>query len=144
VHQQCIDLDPFFYKGYTAAGRIYFLKGLYEKAIELFQKGRSLAGEIPSILGAMGQTYAMLGRTQEARQMLDDLTRLAQKGNVPSTCFAVLHLGLGENERALEFLETGCNRRDLSLSTLKVHPLYDPLRRDPRYDSLLKRMRLAE
>jgi serine/threonine-protein kinase len=144
AYQQSLDLDPYFYKGYTAVGRVYFLKGMYDLAIELFLKGRSLAGEIPNIIGALGQTYGMLGRTREARQALEDLTCLAERAYVPSTCFAVIHLGLGEKERALEWLETGCNLRELPMSTLKIQPVYDPLRGDPRFECLIKRMRLAD
>ena len=61
-YRQLLDLDCFFYKGFTSMGRVYAQKGMYEEAITMLQKGRSLAGEIPSILGALGQTYAMLRR----------------------------------------------------------------------------------
>ena len=54
-----------------------------------------------------------------------------------------MHLGLGENERALEWLEAGAERLQMSLSALKVHPVYDPLRHEPRFQALLRRLGLA-
>ena len=103
----------------------------------------AMGGKIVSILGAMGQVYGLGGETERAREVLTQLHQLAKESYVPSTAFAIVHLGLGETGRALEWLENGCNQRELTLCTLKVHPVYDPLRPEPRFQSLLKRLRLA-
>lgn len=66
-YRRTLDLDSFFYKAFTSMGRAYTQKGLYEEAITMLQKGRSLSGDIPSILGALGQTYAMAGQATDAR-----------------------------------------------------------------------------
>jgi serine/threonine-protein kinase len=55
----------------------------------------------------------------------------------------VVHLGLGEKELALDWLEEGCERRESQMVGIKVHPVYDPLREEPRFQALLKRLRLA-
>jgi len=142
-YRQLLDLDCFFYKGFTSMGRAYAQKGMYEEAITMLQKGRSLAGEIPSILGALGQTYALLRRPDDARRLLDELAELAKRRHVSSTCFALIHLGLGEKERALEWLETGLRGRETALSALKAHPAYDGLRGEPRFHALLQKLGLA-
>jgi serine/threonine-protein kinase len=78
-----------------------------------------------------------------ARELLLELERLAKVRYVPTACFAVIHVGLGETERALEWLEEGCGRRESQLTAIRVHPVYDPLRGEPRFQALLKRLRLA-
>jgi hypothetical protein len=60
--------------------------------------------------------------------MMERLTELSHRTYVPASVYAVVHLGLGEHERALDCLEKGCDQRDTPLTALKVHPIYDPLR----------------
>ncbi len=94
----------------------------------MLEKGRSLAGDVPNILGAMGQVYALGGETERARELLAQLEQKGQDAWVPSTVFAIVHLGLGEHDRALDWLERGCRQHELPMTSLKVHPVYDPLR----------------
>ena len=135
--------DPTFYKGYTSMGRAYAQMGRYREALAMLEKGRSLAGDLPSILGAMGQVCALAGDGRRAHELLAELGRLSETRYVPSTCFAVVWLGLGEKVKALEWLEKGCTLGESPLTTLKVHPVYDPLRGEPRFQELLRRLRLA-
>jgi serine/threonine-protein kinase len=116
---------------------------MYEEAIAMLQKGRSLSGDIPNILGALGQTYAMASRPTDARRLLDELSELAKRRYVSSTCFALIHLGLGEKEKSLDWLETAARGHEMALSALKVHPAYDPLRAEPRFQALLRKIGLA-
>jgi hypothetical protein len=67
---------------------------------------------------------------------------MSHTGWVPASCFAVLHIGLGDYPAALTFLETATDRREFSVTALKVHPLYDPLRSEPRFLRLLERVGL--
>ena len=142
-------------RGFTAAfgfsnrpsratlGRAYSLQGEYDEAISMLRRSRSLVGDVPNVLGALGQTYALAKRTEEAREVLDELSRSAQRGPIPSSCFALVYLGLGERDRALDWLEKGCERREFPMSALKVHPIYDPLRGHPRFEVLVRHMGLA-
>lgn len=142
-YREILRMDPSFHKAFTSTGRACVQMGRYEQAIEMLQKGRSLAGEIPGILGALGQAYGLSGDERRARELLIELGRLAQGGYVPSACFAVVHLGLGEKGKALDYLEQGCNSREWSLTAIKVHPVYDSLRGEPRFQALLRRVRFA-
>jgi tetratricopeptide (TPR) repeat protein len=137
------ELDPSFYKAYTSAGRAYLQKGMYAEAIEAFEKGLSLAGDVPSIFGALGQAYALSGDATRASQVLQKLESLASLRPVPATCFALIHLGLGETGTALTYLEKAVQRRESSVIGLKVHPAYDRLRGDPRFQVLLERVHPA-
>jgi len=150
-YEALVEFDPSFYKGWTSQARVYVQMGDYPKAIELYQKGRQLGGAIPNILAALGQAYALNGQPDHARALLEKLHEMASSASrtgagstfVPATCFAIVHLGLGENDRALEWLESGMERREMSLSALKVHPVYDPLRHQPRFQALLEGLGFA-
>jgi TolB-like protein/Tfp pilus assembly protein PilF len=135
------EFDPTFYKAYTGLGRAYALQGKYTEALAMLEKGRALAGDVPNILGAMGEIFALSGDAASARGILAQLTARALDSYVPSTCFARVHSGLGEVERALDWLEKGCEQRELPMAMLKVHPVYDPLRDEPRFQAVVERMR---
>jgi TolB-like protein/tetratricopeptide (TPR) repeat protein len=137
VYSGTVASDPSFYKSHTSMGRIYIQKGEYAKAIELLQKGLTMAGEVPSILGALGQAYGLSGQRSEANRMLTRLAEMAESRAVPSSCFALVHLGMGETDAALTWLERGVQRHEASVITLKVHPAYDPLRGEARFQALL-------
>ncbi|HXA52598.1 MAG TPA: tetratricopeptide repeat protein [Candidatus Acidoferrum sp.] len=136
-YRELIAADPDFYKGYTGLGRALALQGNYLDALRMLDQGRTMAGDIPNILAAMGQVYGLGGETDRAREMLGKLGALAQTAYVPSTAFAVVHLGLGEYERALDWLEKGLAVHDPPLTSLYAHPVYDPLRGHARFDALL-------
>jgi len=142
AYRELAEFDPSFYKAYTSLGRAYLQQGNYPEAIAMLEKGRALAGDIPNILAAMGQVYGLAGEPERAREVIGKLAELSHRTYVPATVYAVVHLGLGENEHALDWLEKGCDRRDTPLTALKVHPIYDPVRSHPRFRSLLKRMGL--
>ena len=134
--------DPAFYKGYTSLGRVYAQQGKFLDAIRMLEKGRSLAGDIPNILGAMGQVYALGGEPDRAREILAQLEHKRRNSWVPSSVFAIVHIGLGEHELALDWLERGCCQREISMTALKVHPVYGPLRAAPRFQAVLRALRM--
>jgi serine/threonine-protein kinase len=134
------ELDPYFYKAYTGPGRTYIQMGRYDEAIRMLEKGRALSGDVPTLLAALGQAHALDGNTAKARALLKRLEELARTIHVPASAFAVIHLGLGENSRALDHLEAGCDRHELALSAINVHPVYDVLRGQPRFAALVDRI----
>jgi len=139
-YQQLAELDPLFFKAYSSMGRVLFHMGRYEEAIASLEKARSLAGDMPSILAALAQTLAVAGFVWEARALLDQLHAIHKKQWVPSSCFAIAHLGLGDHQAALTHLEASCEKREQAVSGFKVHPLYDPLRSEPRFQRMLERV----
>jgi TolB-like protein len=139
-YSEFLELDPSFYRAYTGLGRAYIQVGRYSDAIRMLQKGRLLAGDVPNILGALGQAYGLAGRKDEALGMLADIDRLAKTRYAPSITFAIIHLGLGDCETALDYLEQSAELRDLQLGAINVHPIYDPLRAEPRFQNLIARI----
>ena len=92
-----------------------------------------------SILAAMGQIFGQSGDRTAARGVLARLEARARERHVPSTYFAVVHLGLGEKETA-HWLERAFEQREMTLASLGVNPIYESLRREPRFQELLKRL----
>jgi serine/threonine-protein kinase len=142
-HMNALELEPYFYKSYSGLGRLYIHMEMYGEAIAMLQKARSLAGDVPNLLGALGQAYARAGREQDARALLARLEELSKHRYVPSTSVAMIYAGLGENARALDWLETASRRRELTVSAIGVHPGYDTLRGEPRLASLMVRIGLT-
>jgi TolB-like protein/Tfp pilus assembly protein PilF len=142
-YDELLELDPFFAKSFSAIGRVFTQMGRYAEAIEMYNKALPLLGQAPTVLGALGQTYGMAGIEGAARKTLAEVTELSKQCYVSATCFALIHLGLGEYETAIKVLEMGAERRDLSLACLKVHPAYDPIRADARFQTILRRIGLA-
>jgi serine/threonine-protein kinase len=135
-----IKTDPSFYKGHASLGRALIQLGRYDEALAHLGIARRQAGDVPSILGATGQALALRGRRDEARRVLTDLEAMGRRRYVPSTCFALIHAGLGEQEIALDYLKRGVDQREMQVTALMVHPAYDALRTHPRFNALLQRL----
>jgi TolB-like protein len=141
--REALAIDPKSYKSWTGIGRALIQKGEYLEAIGMLEKGRAVAGGVSNILGALGQAHALAGNTQKAREILRDLYAAALERPVPFISIAIAHLGLGETELALDALERACERREPALNNLKVHPVYERIRDTPRFQALLRKLRLA-
>jgi TolB-like protein/Flp pilus assembly protein TadD len=140
--QHIIDANPGFYRAWTSLGRLYIQMGFYEKALEALERGRQQVGDLPTILGAMGQAYGLIGDTGKAREVVSSLEALRKSRYAPSTCLALAHLGLGEQDRAIEWLATGLDCHEGSIPLIHVHPAYDGLRTHPVFPSLVARLGL--
>ena len=142
VYRELVDMDPGFYKGHGSMGRVLSLMGKYDLAVEALQRARELGGELPSLMSALGEVLARAGRRAEALGVLRELEALSQARWVPASCFAILHVGLGDHAASLTYLEAATDARELAVTALRVHPLYDPLRSEPRFKRLLVRIGL--
>jgi TolB-like protein/Flp pilus assembly protein TadD len=141
-YRNLIAFDPVFYKAWTGLSRALFFQGRYDEAIEALLKGRALSGGLPNQLAALGQTYACAGDLEKAREMLLELNEMTEHHFVPQTCFAVIHVGLGEKDLALEHLKGAYGQRELPLATIGVHPLWDSLRTHRDFKELLGKIGL--
>ena len=138
--RQIAGLDRRFYKAYSGLGRVYGLMGKYDEAIAMLEKAHRMAGDLPSIVGALGQVLALSGKQSQARECLQKLHDMSNSRHVQSVAFAILHLGLGDIDQSLTWLETACEQRESQIAGLKVHPVYDSLRAEPRYQAILHRI----
>ena len=139
-YREILAFDSSFYKAYTSMGRAYAQLGQYGDAVAMLEKGRSLAGDHPSILGALAQVFALSGDERRARELLRRLEEMAQERYVSMSVFAIAWLGLGDRSRSLDFLEKACELRESQVTVIKTHPVYDPLRGEQRFEALLHRV----
>jgi serine/threonine-protein kinase len=138
-HERLVEFDNSFYKVRASIGRALIQLGRYDRAIDELSHACRLAGmEVPNIIAALGQAHALSGNRDLAREHLSRLAELSERRFVASTCFATVHIGLGEYEEALRWLQRGCNRHEISVSIIGVHPLYDPLREFPAFRQLVE------
>lgn len=141
-YRRMTELYPHFSKSWTGLGRTLWAMGEFGGAVNMLEKGRELSGDLPSVLGALGQAYGCAGNAPKARRILARLNEIARRRHVSAVCFAAIHLGLREKQAALEWLEKGCERREPAMAGIGVHPLYDELRGEPRFESLVERVGL--
>jgi TolB-like protein/Tfp pilus assembly protein PilF len=117
---------------------IYVEKGMYEEAIQQFQK----LGDQPHALGHMGNAYARMGREAEALDTIFQLQKHVQNTGIGRYEIALVYAGLGKKDEAFLWLEKSFAARDKGLIYLKIDPCLDPLRSDPRFQDLVRRVGL--
>lgn len=139
-----LDMDPNFANGHFELGLIYEAKGTYSKAIEEFRSARSLDTANPLMLSLLGHAYGVAGKRREAQNVLRELTTLENQQPVSAFHFAVVHMGLNENDQAFELLNRAWDEHYWLMGWLKVDPLFDTLRPDPRFKALIQRMGFPE
>ena len=139
---QTVELDPNYPVTYWVVGLLYITTGRYDLAIAAGEKAVTLSGGSPLMRAALAHSYGKARRKKEALQILDDLTNLAQCKYVAPHFFAGIHIGLGENDRALDYLEKSYEDHSHWLIYLHIDPVMDDLRNEPRFQDLLKRVGL--
>jgi serine/threonine protein kinase/tetratricopeptide (TPR) repeat protein len=140
--RRTIELDPNYPVTYWILGLLFRKTGRYALAITEGEKGVKLSGGSPLMRAALAHTLAAAGGTTEAVQTLDELTELATHRYVAPYFFAGIHVGLGEHERAIEYLEKSYEEHSHWLIYLHIDPNMDGLRDNPRFQSLLRRVGL--
>lgn len=113
-----------------------------EEAIPVLEKALSVSDRSPGAMGVLIRAYAHAGRRSEALRLLAELKKHSQAGYVPAGAFVNAYLGLGDNEQAFAWLELAYQEQSNLLQFLKVHPFFDPLRGDPRFADLVRRVGL--
>jgi Flp pilus assembly protein TadD len=134
------ELDRNSFLAHRYLGLAYLFKGQNEQAIAELQK--TVDPQSGFGLDLLGCAYGIAGRKSEALKTLAELQALAGRKYIPPHSFAYIYAGLGDKERAFEWLEKGYTGRDDSLTRLKTEPLFDSLRSDPRYPDLMRRVGL--
>jgi tetratricopeptide (TPR) repeat protein len=140
--RRTVDLDRNYPVTYWILGVLLRKTGRYELAITQGEKGVNLSGDSPLMRAALAHTLGMAGRNNEALQILDDLTELAKQKYVAPYFFAGIHVGLGEHERAIEYLEKCYEEHSHWLIYLYLDPSMDGLRDNPGFQNLLRRIGL--
>jgi len=140
--RRTVELDPTYPVTYWILGLLLRKTGCFELAITEGEKGVKLSGGSPLMRAALAHTFGAAGRTKEAFQVLDDLTILAKQKYVAPYFLAGIHIGLGEDDRAMEYLEKCYEEHSHWLIYLHIDPSMDGLRDNPRFQNLLRRVGL--
>jgi tetratricopeptide (TPR) repeat protein len=139
-----LELDPDYATAHRVLGWAYEEKGMHDEAIAAHHRASGLADYGPNFTAQLGRAYTLAGREDEARNVLQELMKTSEGSYVSSLDIAIIHTALGEHDTAFEWLERAYEEKADHLPYLKVNPRLDPLRSDPRFESLLQRMGLAD
>jgi serine/threonine-protein kinase len=137
-----IELDPDYLVAHLFLGSSYVHKGMLAAGVRALEKAVAFAGGNPVASGALGYAYARAGRTAEAHKLLEQLQGLALKTYVLPSSIALIHFGLGEIDRGLEWFQRAVEDPDVMVLHAHLDPSYDLVRSDLRYRALLRRMNL--
>ena len=137
-----IELDPRFDGTHTGLARSLEALGQFDEARAEYEEGRRLSGGIANPSFGLAHVEAARGNEREARRMLAELTEARAKSVVSSWGIAVLHASLGDVDDAFRWLEVAIEERSPGLILLRVHPRLDPIRNDPRYRPMVRRVGL--
>jgi len=139
-----LEMDPSYELPHLVVGQAYEQKGAFALAIPELRKAVDLSHGTPLMISALAHAYAREGNKEEAEKLLTDLVRQSKKQYVSPYYFAVVYVGLGENEKAMEWLEKAFADRSNGLVFMKVEPELDNLRSNQRFLALQKRVKLPE
>ena len=137
------EMDPNF----SRAGLIrwaYEQKGSFAEALADIEKGRRADGDAPWAWSELAYIYGKSGQQAQAQRALEKLLELDRRRQVEPAAILWAYLGMGNNDQAFAYLEKAYLQHSNTLTTLKVEPRFDPLRSDPRYQDLLRRVGLAQ
>jgi len=138
--RKTLEMDPGYYFAYVNLGQALEMKGARDSAIAQYHKARALNDD-PSVLGLLAHIYAASGNKTEAMKILEQLKELSKQRYVAAYSFALVYLGLGDKEEALRWLEQSYQDRSGSdVGWIRVDPLLDPLRSDPRFEALAEKI----
>lgn len=136
-----IEINPAYYMGYFHLA-VTSLNGDLHTGVENMRRATELSGNSPLMLGWLSQALARSGDTTEARAILEGLTRMVRQTYVPPTGFAWIHLALGDIDEGFRWLDRAVDGHDPFIVPFKTYPFLDPIRSDPRYHAILKRIHL--
>lgn len=139
-YQEMLELDrsePFSYHYLAWAME---QSGNLDEAISLHKRAIELSDTAPLYVSGLGYAYGLAGRVDEAEQILDELLALEAQGIAGPYNIAIVHIGLGNNAQAIDWLEKALEARDSYMVYIKHGAQFDPLREDPRFTRLIERM----
>ena len=141
--QATLKIDDRNWWAYYWLGVAYNEKGMFDRSIEALQTAAKI-DDSPLILGALAHAFARSGNKAEAQRIIDKLAEESKTRFVSQSSFVIAYAGLGDKEKAFEWLEKSYEAHDEAIVWIKAHPMMALLRDDPRYKAMLKRKNLPE
>ena len=138
--RRTLELNAGFHPAHLYLGWAYEQKKLYGEAISEYQKAMALEQGSPRLAAGLAGAYAAAGNRTEALKIVSNLTELSKRRYVPPYDIAQIYTALHDFDQACAWLEKAYEERTYLLVMLKVDPRNDPVRSDPRFQDLLRRM----
>jgi tetratricopeptide (TPR) repeat protein len=139
--QKALQLDPTSWEASQLLSRVYAIQEMYESAIAELERARKVNPRDPELLGVLAYTHARTGAREKAVTLIGELKGMVAKGETP--CPMVwAYVALEDKDQAFAWLERCCNERRIRMRWLKLDPLLAPLRTDPRFDDMARRVGL--
>jgi len=141
--EQCdhtIELNPHFSPAYWTLGQIQEQRKDFDESIAAFQRAAHLSPRSPRMQAALARAYALAGKQEAALASLRQLEKLAAERYVSPFEFAVVHFALGHSGVGFRWLSKACKDRCFELISIKLDPIFDPLRNDPRFAAMMRQV----
>lgn len=135
-----LEMDANFAISYAVLGEVYLSKGMYREGLSALEKYSALSRSGAASLALLGYSHARLGERKESLQVIEALKAASKQSFVPALFVALVYAGLEDKDQAFTWLEKAYEERFNRLAYLKVEALWDPLRSDPRFADLLRRV----
>jgi serine/threonine-protein kinase len=141
--RQTLALDPNYPHGSLILGLVFIAQGRHTEAIQALRRGIELGGDYDLQYAALITAHARAGDRATALRLMGELTERAKRGEFGAFTLAVAHGALGDIDRGIVLLHQAIEERDIFMPEIFFDPLLDPLRRDPRFREVEKRMGVA-
>ena len=138
--RKTVEMDAGFYFAHYMLGNALELKGQLPEAMAEYQKAMALNDD-PFPKGLLGHLYGKIGRKDEALQILSQLRQAREQRYVEAYVLAIVYLGVGDHNEAVNWLEQGYRDRDgFNIAVIRVDPFLAPLHGDPRFEALAEKI----
>src|SRR5262249_20684769 len=137
--KKALELEPRFSLAAVHLSLAFMGKGMFDQAIAELEQSKEW-DDTPLSLSILGYCYASAGQKDKALRVLDELRKMSAHKRIDPAFFTRIYIALGDKDRAFAGLERENASRSSALVRLKVSPIYDPLRSDPRFQDLLRRI----
>jgi serine/threonine-protein kinase len=141
--KKLFDLDPNYWAGHQTLAIVFVKQGRYEEALAEGQKSIELSKRSNASLAFLGHVYGRMGKRAEAEAVIKELLERFDKREADGRDLAVVYAGLDDKDQAFAWLEKAYANRSNFLAVLRLEPMLDSLKSDPRWNDLLKRMGLG-
>ena len=143
-HKKTLELDPRFALTHIELGKVYAAQNRYDEAIDEYNYAIQVSGRRPALLALLGYAYGMSGRKSETEKLLRELEAVSNREIVLPNNFISIYLGLNDKKKAMEWMEKNFKERQPALIVLGIEPKYDVLRDEPRFQAMLRELKLSD
>jgi serine/threonine protein kinase/tetratricopeptide (TPR) repeat protein len=141
---KAVSVYPDFFRAHWVLGQIYEQRKMYPEAVAEFRKAVEQSGGNAVMRAGLGHVWALSGNRAEAQKILEQSIRLSKERYFSPYYIAEIYIALGQQQQALDWLEKAYLEHDFFMRWLKIDPRLDPLRSQPRFQELVRRMNFSQ